>query len=339
MIDLSGIDEDCDLEEIVLSGLDNYETYRWSYQNQITYGKELIIQNVSSPVVLMAIDNEGCVYIDEFVPTDNFIGAPDLCVITNDDMNNNNVVLWEDPTFNAKNIVYYKILREGNATNSFDSIGVVDVADPNRFEDIDADNQQQAYKYQVIAVDKCNNESEVSNIHKTIHLTINLGTNDNINLIWDNYLGIAHDQVRILRGSTPDNLEEFVLLPTTVLSFTDQNPPSGNVFYQIEIPIEVECDFGRAPVFIRSNIAEYIFDSIEEIEWDINLFPNPVSEILQVHLEKESSLSIIDIHGSLVQQQTASRKNNIDVSDLESGVYYLRIVSHGQFSFKKFVKI
>ena len=339
LIDLSALDEDCSWEEVTISTLEPYKTYRWEYQNQYYYDNNLVIQNTNDPVVLLALDGDGCSFIDSYNPTENYLGSPKICVITTDETDNHNVVLWEDPIENSENIAYYKILREGNTTNVFDSIGITEVAAENSYNDLDADNQQQAYRYQVVSVDKCNNESEPSDIHKTIHLTINLGTNDNVNLIWDQYAGITYDQIRILRGSSQDDLEELVVLPSTALSFTDQESVIGDVYYQIEITTQVDCDLGRRLVKISSNIAGFLSDSTDEFFSTFSVYPNPVGEILYLDSEQNLQVTIIDTAGKLYSTNyIRPGLSQLLVSDLAPGIYLLELSSKDGQRYKKFIK-
>jgi hypothetical protein len=85
---------------------------------------------------------------------------------------------------------------------------------------------------------------------------------------------------------------------------------------------------------IQNGIAHYSND-------DLNIYPNPAKEILQVNgLNTSSSVSIIDIHGSRILNESIDGKTNksINVSNLSSGIYFLEIRSSKGVSFKKFVK-
>lgn len=340
LIDLSNLDNDCNWTELSLSTISSYEVYRWEYKGTYSNDPMQIIQNDGSEVRLLVVDDSGCVFRDSYYPSDNYISAPELCVVTSDELTSQNTILWEDPMVNAGSIVYYKILREGNISNEFDSIGRVEFAEKNRFEDTEADNRQQAYRYQVVGIDKCGKESTLSNIHKTIHLTINLGTSNNINLIWDQYNGISYAQVRILRGTSANNLEEFIVLPSTVISFTDQNPPNGDVFYQIEIPTIVDCVIQRVPLTIKSNVAGIMYDSTNEEKNNINIYPNPVKDILTVETGAKGQVQLLDNTGRIHNiMEVKNGSNNLDVSTLANGLYFIRWYQGEKVSLSKFIKL
>jgi len=299
LIDEASLGTYCEGDPIKLATLENYETYEWNYDGEIFTDSAITIEVSDKPVSLEVTDAAGCLYKDIFYSGLSALEAPSLCLITTEAGTNNNVILFEDPT-NASNISEYVIYREGEATDQFDSIGVVDVDLENIFTDTESDPTQQAYKYQVRSKNDCGNTSSPSNTHKTIHLTINQGTNGNINLIWDDYEGIEYVQVKILRGQTLADLQDYVVLPSTVVSFTDQNPPAGDVFYQLEITTVVECDTKKSSYVVRSNVAEILMSDATE-----------------------------NLYG--VQ--------NISTEHLAQGIYFVKIISNGKFYSQQFIKL
>lgn len=62
-------------------------------------------------------------------------------------------------------------------------------------------------------------------------------------------------------------------------------------------------------------------------ENDLNLYPNPVQNVLNVHLEGYSGImQIQDISGKLVMQQhIAQNITSVDVSGLERGIYIVKV--------------
>lgn len=81
-------------------------------------------------------------------------------------------------------------------------------------------------------------------------------------------------------------------------------------------------------------------NSINEIDsQNLILYPNPTNDNLRIDLpnNKISNISIIDIYGKLLSQHYSTQ--NIDVSNLISGVYYLRVVTDKEIIITKpFVK-
>ena len=65
------------------------------------------------------------------------------------------------------------------------------------------------------------------------------------------------------------------------------------------------------------------------IENKVVLIPNPASSLVKVELPEgictKLNISIFDMNGILVDSEIKSNKNFIDISDLKSGVYFIRI--------------
>ena len=83
-------------------------------------------------------------------------------------------------------------------------------------------------------------------------------------------------------------------------------------------------------------------DAVEEIETAFNIYPNPVENELFIETEmKVKEISIYDIYGrqTLSQQVNESMSQQvIDVADLNSGVYFVMIVTSEGEVVKRFIK-
>lgn len=76
----------------------------------------------------------------------------------------------------------------------------------------------------------------------------------------------------------------------------------------------------------------------------ISLFPNPCATKLKFNINnfliEKISMEILDILGNSIQRVDIHKtEETLDVSDLPSGVYYLKITSEGKSAVKKFVKM
>ncbi len=73
-------------------------------------------------------------------------------------------------------------------------------------------------------------------------------------------------------------------------------------------------------------IIDAVSDEQEELEFSI--FPNPCNEVLTISMEEggDTEITIIDNLGRVLKQETSSTTiTNIDVSQLEKGVYFVKI--------------
>lgn len=76
----------------------------------------------------------------------------------------------------------------------------------------------------------------------------------------------------------------------------------------------------------------------------VSIYPNPTSNKLEIELQNISlslaQVSIIDISGQVLSRQNinVSGKNEIDVSELSTGLYFLMVQDEEESWVRKFVK-
>jgi len=175
----------------------------------------------------------------------------ELCIITVDSTSTFNQVVWEKPI--TTSIDSFRIYR--NIIGTYAHIGSVPYADVSEF--VDSTNginpNVTSYRYKISTIDTCGNESALSAFHETIHLTVNLGIPPAFNLIWDNYEGFNFLFYRILRDSI--GLGNFGVLDSVTPSnftYTDPNPPPGNMVYAIQVVHPTGCTADKGKNFNSS---------------------------------------------------------------------------------------
>jgi hypothetical protein len=76
-----------------------------------------------------------------------------------------------------------------------------------------------------------------------------------------------------------------------------------------------------------------------EIEGNVSVYPNPASRKLYVKNAENSVISIYRLNGALVKTlNNAGRDAEIDVSEMETGIYILKIQSNNNVLVSKFMK-
>ena len=76
----------------------------------------------------------------------------------------------------------------------------------------------------------------------------------------------------------------------------------------------------------------------EDLDFTI-MFPNPVSDILNIRLNSNSEIILYDMQGKIIKQIYTSKSiENIDVRELKNGIYLLKITSNKQNTVYKVVK-
>jgi len=311
--------------------------YIWNREGNFISNEEDLLNLANGPYSVTVTDSNNCSVVDEYTlaGANGFLYPPHLCLVTNEYNTGKNVLLWEDPT-PADDITLYHIYREGLVNGNFVLVGKTVASAPNRFVDQRADPAVQAYKYHVRAADNEGNESVPSNEHKTVHLTASQGLNGNVNLHWDDYEGLDYDQVAIYRGTNPQNITQLVRLPAGNFSYTDLAPLAGEVYYQLLIPVKVECRINRSLYDVRSNvIALGQTSSLEELSHGTKIYPNPASDIIFLQADKDLELRMTDVSGKLILREvTKAGTSKIDVSDIKAGLYFMTLKS-GETSFSK----
>jgi hypothetical protein len=72
----------------------------------------------------------------------------------------------------------------------------------------------------------------------------------------------------------------------------------------------------------------------------IVLYPNPTSDLINFSLRglTNTPVNVVDVNGRVVLQTIISANDNINVSSLQSGVYFVNLEIEGQSLSYKFVK-
>ncbi|MCD6555941.1 MAG: T9SS type A sorting domain-containing protein, partial [Bacteroidales bacterium] len=83
-------------------------------------------------------------------------------------------------------------------------------------------------------------------------------------------------------------------------------------------------------------------EAVEEINNNstFNIYPNPAYD--KIHISDISSFSeiiLLDIQGKIIKEIASSSINEINISSLKSGIYFIRAIKGNTISYKKFVKI
>ncbi len=225
---------------IYITAYGEYSTfnYLWSTGNET---EDLVGVNPGAYDVTVS-DSSGCNAVK--VATIN-AEKPDpnpICMVTVDSATNQNEIIWESAY--TAGVDYYKVYKEGSQSNVYTEIGTVDITEPTLFVDENSDVTQRAWRYKISVVDVCGVESDLSEHHKTMHLTINMGINNAINLIWDEYEGFDYETYYIHRRSD-SGWELLDSVPANITSYTDQDPILNEyLYYMIEIKHPDGCDPG-----------------------------------------------------------------------------------------------
>lgn len=185
---------------------------------------------------------------------DNFIATPHLEYLNVE--NDRLAVNWSvDQTENMKAV---RIYRETNQLDVWELVHEYPApvtAGSYSFVDEDSRPQTRSYRYVVKSVNSDDDEF-ASAIHKSIHLSINKGIQNQWNLIWNTYEGKPVSTIQIYRGTSSSDLVLMDEVNGGNTSFTDIEAPEGDVYYQVTYLLAGEgVASSKAVYYSRSNIA------------------------------------------------------------------------------------
>lgn len=292
--------------------------------------------------ILTVYDQIGCVgYTQEYV-WGNASNGQDICIVTVDSATGSNLVVWEKPV--VTDIDYYNIYREAcGDVEGFVWVGSVDYDSLSQFVDYGANAMVKSWRYLMTTVNNCGAESDVSPIHKTIHLSATRQASNNVVVTWDDYSGFGYPEQYLWRYHSSTNWIIIDTIPFGTNLFVDTSSLAvDSVQYFIEAYPSYTCTSTRAENHnsTRSNRGTLAppnsSDVDENIEFvsSINVYPNPSNGLFNLNFRvKEagtSNLQVFDLAGRIVVDQTlnvASGFNNytLNMNGVSNGIYYVRI--------------
>ena len=323
----SGTIQPCIGGSVTLSASSGYSSYLWS--NGAT--TQTITVNTSGNYTVQGTGSNGCTSTSNpYTVNASFLPTQNICVVGVDSLTNNIRVVWEEPLTTAIDSFY--IYKESNVSNVYTQVGSRAYDSLSVWIDPVSNPAVQSYRYKITALDTCGVETPLSDFHKTIHLTINQGVGGAWNLIWSHYEGINFGSYNIYRGTSSSNMSLLTTIQSNLNSYTDLAPPTGAVYYQIEIVNPNNCTPTKSTNYgsSKSNIATNDINNIVEMSNEfISLYPNPTAADFTIEITKGligEEYSITDFSGRLLRSGTFhSNKEKVEVEMFSNGVYLIQI--------------
>jgi uncharacterized delta-60 repeat protein len=326
-ISSSGNITPCSGGSMTLSAPSGLTSYLW---NTGSTASSLVVSQSGNYSVTVTNSN-GCSQISNpFAVNASFMAAPQVCIVGVDSLTNENRVVWEKPL--TQGIDSFYVYKETNVSNVYAKIGATDYNQLAVFLDVNSNPAVQAYRYKISAKDTCGVETNVGDFHKTIHLTINQGIGGAWNLIWSHYEGLTFGSYNIYRGTDPSNISLLTTIQSNLNSYTDLTPPTGPLYYQIEVVNPVNCDPTKIVNYgvSRSNIVNNgVSGVLEVVNTNILIYPNPTNGNITLEVSSElvgKRYSIRDFSGRTIRDgKITSTQEQIDLQNVARGAYYLSI--------------
>lgn len=334
-------------DSVILNTTNNYGgtgtlTYSWlpiTGLNNSAIANPLATITVDQTYSVSASSVNGCMATDSVYVSVIPMDAPDVCIV-GVDSSNKNMIVWNKPLITTIDSFY--VYRETDITGVYEKIGTVPYDSMSIFIDQFSFPNIQSNKYKISIKDHCGFESAHSEYHKTMHLAINQGMGNTWNLIWDPYEGFNVSTYKIYRGSSPDSIQLIGTTSGGNTQYSDFSAPSGYVYYQVEVISPNSCSPVKTYNSSRSNIATNNPDGIHENNDSsilFSIFPNPATENLTIQTHQKAIIEILNIAGqSIMTINDTDTFTTIDIKDLSSGVYIVKVRTDEGSAVKKFIK-
>lgn len=276
------------------------------------------------------------------VTISGYVPGQAICVVSYDTTWHKNRVTYYKTA--GQHLSHYNIYRETYQYNVYSKIGEVPYLSPNYYIDTTSEPSMMPYRYEITATDTLGNESLRSPYHKSIHLEVSPGVSG-FNLIWNAYEGCTYLTCRIHRKIAEGPWVVIDSVPSDVISYTDPYYTSGLAYYFIEVVRYYPCQSFKSSMenIVSSNIGVSAPLGVEENSGlTVRVYPDPVHDKLKVFLPRIKGWCRLELYSSqgvlLLTKDLAATENEMDVSGLPGGMYYLRITDEKSQSIMKIIK-
>ncbi len=256
----------------------------------------------------------------------------ELCMIT---VNNNNkiVLVWEKDY--DKYIQSYRLYRE-KTKNNYVQIAEVPFENLSIYADQTSTPDEYSHFYKIKTVDVCGDSSEFSPYHKSIHLWTAVGVSGEVTLTWDEYQGFDYNEYRIYRGSSLDAMQQIRTISSSSESWTDPDPPAGQVFYRVQVVKPEPClpTANKADEY-GSTVSNYDEETIgmivPESDQTLAIFPNPFKDKARIAFPNPNGTSwrliITDLAGKVIRTESniTTGEYELERGNLPSGTYLVEL--------------
>jgi len=124
--------------------------------------------------------------------------------------------------------------------------------------------------------------------------------------------------------------------------YTDENPPDGFVYYQIEVILPTPCIGNKNIQTIYSNIAtnddEFYLNINANANQDYLIYPNPVGNTFEIKSPLlPTNIKLFDMSGKLIKEINNYNGNKINIDYLSKGMYLIQIYNNKRIVTKKLI--
>lgn len=343
-------------------------TYTWS--NGVANGV-LFTPTSSATYTATGIGTGSCVNTATVMVTVSVPQTPDICMVTVDTLNINNVVYWDKYAYSSLDsmIIYREVLA-----NTYQRIGAVDRFAFSRFVDTtrhigfrNGDPNIRSYRYKLQIRDTCGNYSPLSQYHTSLFL------NNTVGLFTWNFYDIETQSSPVMNyelyrddfNSGTFNLIGTVTSTLGVNTYTFTDPNFGtfastarwgvvadgfscNPSFKLNPGLTPYQQINKTKSNVKNNFtipvppADPDPQGIYEINEEsyVKLYPNPASDYLNIESAVViSKVFVFNSIGALVYSENIHNENHftINTRNFANGVYSVEMISSKGRIIKKLV--
>ncbi|MBN2682443.1 MAG: PKD domain-containing protein [Bacteroidales bacterium] len=337
-ITASGSTTFCYGSSVTLDAGSGFNGYQWS--NGDLTQTTTVYESGTYYVTVLGDESYGTSSID--VEVIRPYSEQEICLVTADVETGHNVIAWEKPVRN--DIVSFNIYKETTVAYQYELLATIPYDDLSGYLDEESDPNVQSYRYKISVVDTCGNESELSDAHKTMHLTVSTGLGV-YNLIWEDYEGFDFGSYLIYRGTTPDNLMPYSAIASSITTYTDYASILP-YYYQIAVLKEDTCyltggakdvsgPYSQSVSNLEDNGISVDVSDLVLGEKGMHIYPNPTRDFVNIKLygyenseNNEYQIHITDIAGKVIYSSLSKGSSQtIDLRNYSPGVYFVEVIS------------
>lgn len=139
-----------------------------------------------------------------------------------------------------------------------------------------------------------------------------------------------------------DNNQDYILKDWTSVFLNPVMSTFDSVYFELSSSDVGMWGMNTPAFFCLDDIQlEMVTGENELSQNTFSFFPNPTSNVLNIKAtEAVESLTVTDMSGRIIKTINSNNTNQerIDVSDLNSGIYFIQVVSNGVPQVQKFIK-
>lgn len=162
--------------------------------------------------------------------------------------NGSNVLTWDAAQALPDASIFtgkVKVYRETNVSDSYELIGEANLSD-GKFVDENCRPEVMSNRYQITLPTVYGVESAPSRVHASVHVMVNKGLGNDINLHWTPYEGADIAQYEVYAGTTPDNMQVVESLSGYARSYVHHRSSADVTYYAIGMKCKVDVGNSRA---------------------------------------------------------------------------------------------